>query len=195
MTNVQKIIGVALVGILVLGLYFVLQPRFAAANPSLFITALSNSSTSSPSFMSSGLGTTTTVFDAQALDGSNFAANSVSLLVQFAATNTPATTLNLDIQYSQDGQDWYAVNQGTEANLQATTSDSIGNVQTISFLYASSTIDRISATPLSLGQFATSTRIVNLNMPTRYARAVIYMTGASGKGSVWTEWVAKKENR
>lgn len=165
---------------------------FVHANPSFFFRKALNdtfATTTGQVFVRAGVATTTLVLDSALSGAGSF--DNASLLVQFSATGS-ATTLNTDIQYSQDCVDYYASNLGMTPTFQATSSDNISPVQTLTFLFASSTIDR-SVGAGTTGGAATSTRIVLLSTPTRCTRAVFYVPAGSGSGSFWAEFVAKKQ--
>lgn len=184
-----KIKRIAAVGVLILVVYFA-AASFASANPSFFFRKAvgdSFATTTGQVFIRAGVATTTLVLDS----GVAGSFDSASLLIQYSATNS-ATTLNTDIQYSQDCVDYYASNLGMTPTYQATSSDNIGPVQTITFPFASSTIDRAAFT--TNGGVATSTRIVLLSTPTRCTRAVFYVPAGAGPGSFWAEFVTKKQN-
>lgn len=171
--------------VITLGLFF----SVVKANPSLFTTNQTNSATTTVTYLTAGTATTTLTYDANLLYGDSFASNGASLLIQFAGSSS-ASTLNADIQYSQDGIDWYGLSGGTDVdNGIGSTSPSIGNATVVTLTFASSTIDK------SAGITATTSRIVNLDMPTRYVRAIFSLPAGSPRGAVWAQFVAQKQNR
>lgn len=189
-----------LVGILLAIIATVLVTSFgvyAKANPSFFIRSSSTSTTfpaattTQTYFNAGGISTTTLTLDLGATGAQG--SDSASLLVQFTSTSSQPT-LNIDIQYSQDNVDWYAANLGSDFQAYATNTPAIGPVQTLQFAYASSTINRAG---LAVAGTATSSsnRMINLKTPTRYIRAVNYVTpGASTAGALWEEFVAKRQS-
>lgn len=171
-----------------------------SANPSGFTpTASSAAATSTLVYQTAGTATTTLVFDSYTLLGTNQASagitqavDSVALLEQFTGSST-ASTLNADIQYSQDGKDWYAFAFGSNFTVNAaSTSPSVAAVTTVSFPFASSTIDRLTSAAVVA---TSSTRIVILPIPTRFVRAVFYMPVGSLNGAYFAQFVAKRQNQ
>lgn len=160
-----------------------------SANPSNFLRLQSASATSSISYLTPGTATTTLTFDSGA--GASQGADTAVLLEQFVGSSTTAV-LNTDIQYSQDGIDWYASGfAGNVETISATSSPSIGIVMQFTFPFASSTINRSVVTNANS---ATSTRAIRIPMPTRYVRAVFTVPAGSTNGAVWAEFVAKRQN-
>lgn len=200
-THTMSITNKILAGLLFAALAVVGAASFgiyAKANPSFFIRS-SNTSTVFPSatttttyFNAGGVSTTTLAFDLGV--GGAQGADSASLLVQLTST-TSQPTLNIDIQYSQDNVDWYAANLASDFQQYATGTPTIGPVQTIQFLFSTSTINRTAA---ALNGTATSStnRIVNLKVPTRYIRAINYITPGTGSTAalLWEEFVAKRQS-
>lgn len=113
------------------------------------------------------------------------------LLEQFSGSSTNSV-LNTDVQYSQDGIDWYATSLAWTTDVtgnSATTSPALGNVEKYSFAFASSTINEAAAD----SNFAKSDRVVMLPTPTRFIRAVFTLPTTSTNGAVWAEFVAKQQ--
>lgn len=161
----------------------------ARANPLFFaVTTQTATATTSPSYMTAGTATTTLTLDTYS-SGNSRAAYSATLLIQLAASST-ATTLRTNIEYSQDGVDWYQDGGSLFPNF-ATTSKpfDIGQVNQFSLTYASSTAG-LGAVPASQ---ATTTRAVKINTPTRYVRAVFTLPTGSAAGAVWAQFVPIKE--
>lgn len=181
--------SLALISVAVL----LLAPR-AKANPSTLQRAQTTTcgaftGSSTPTYMTAGTATTTYTYDS--FCGGATSADSAALLVQFAGAS-PAAVLNADVQYSQDGIDWYAIGYagGSDVNS-ATSSPSIGTVQQLTFPFASSTISRGVVTNANS---ATSTRIIRLPTPTRFTRVLFTLPVGSTNGAVWAEFVGKKQN-
>src|SRR5215207_7495848 len=83
----------------------------ALANPSSFATGTSTAAaTTTLKYMTPGTGTSTTpVYDAYAQTfsgGMTSMADRAGLLVQFTSSSS-VTVLNANVEYSQDGIDWY----------------------------------------------------------------------------------------
>lgn len=190
-----KKVSFVLIGV-VLGGLIGLSALVVKANPSFYISGYyTNVATSSYAYMrTGGVSTSTLVYDSL-VDGSSFASNQVSLLVQLTSTTTGNPILNTDIQYSQDGIDWYAIAQGTDVTSGiGSTSPSLTNPAVFTFTYASSTDSRVALGPANAG--TTSNRILNINIPTRYVRAVSYTVGGTGSAvGVWMQWIGQKQNR
>ena len=165
-------------------------PSSAFANPLSFSRTQTATATTSPVYMTAGTATTTLTHDFGT--GNNFSGDSASLLVQLAGSST-ATVLNIDVEYSQDGADWYATSIGWNADVGvSTTSPALGPLQQIAFQFASSTINRSVVTNANS---ATSTRIVKIPTPTRFVRAILTLATGSTRGAVWAEFIGKKQNQ
>lgn len=187
MTYKIKYIGigsiVALLCLATFGVFYTVK-----ANPSFFVRGQSSttdltSATTGSAFMTAGTGTTTLSLDLGL--GSNQGADSAVLNIQFAGSSTSAT-LNADIQYSQDNTIWYASSPAATSS----PTQSISSVQTISLPFASSTISRAA---VSNANSATTTRSIVVPTPTRYVRALFYLPSGSTNGTVWAEFVAKRQ--
>jgi hypothetical protein len=190
--SIGALLAMALVAILV-GSFGV----FVKANPSYFLRSPSTSTTfpiatsTQAVFIAGGLGTTTLTLDLGV--GGPQGADSASLLIQLTST-TSQPTLNIDIQYSQDGVDWYADPLGMDFQAVATGTPVLGSIQTLQFIFASSTINRAALFPTGTAT-TSSNRIVNLKTPTRYIRAVNYVSpGANTAAALWEEFVAKRQS-
>lgn len=172
----------------------------AHANPSGFYgrvttpgTSTAPTASTSVSYMSSGVGTTTT----QALDayagGNSMKVESAALNVQFTGSSTSAVLL-VQIEASQDNKDWYPVTIMTGIGIATTTNDLTLNSR------ESYTLTAAATTTLAGLPVATSTGLVvglmtprMLIIPTqeRYTRAVFSVTGANG--GVWAEIVPVRQ--
>ena len=163
------------------------------ANPSLFDRKQSAPATTTLAYMGPGTGTTTLAYDLT--KSGQFGANSAVLLIQFNASSTNSTlawkyeyaqgTGNADCVVNQDACDWYQ----SDAVLSSFATSTV-HVRTFAentWLFASSTIGS------SINPIGTSTKMVEVPVPTRYVRVVYYMPVGSLRGAVWSEWVAKKE--
>lgn len=161
----------------------------AKANPSFFMRAQTGTpdltaSAAGGAYQVPGTATTTLVLDTGA--GTAGSTDSAVLLVQYAASSTNGI-LNIDIQYSQDGTTYYA----DTPNATSSPTQTLANVQVVTFPFASSTINRGNPTNAN---GATSTRKVIVPTPTRYVRAVFYSSvGTNANGTFWAEFVAKRQ--
>jgi hypothetical protein len=167
----------------------------AHANPSYFANGTTTSAaTSSPAYMTPGTGTSTTpVFDAYAQTtngGLTSKADYAGLLLQFSASST-ASKLTGNVEYSQDGIDWYR-NYLTDPIQVGTTTWPTFNVGTpfsLSWQFASSTTGGGAVASNS----NRSTAAMQIPTPFRYTRIVFSMTG--GNGAVWAQLVPIKERQ
>lgn len=172
----------------------------ANANPSFFAPqAKLTTSTTSPVFMAAGTATTTTVYDSFGINGTNengtqalTGADSAELLVQFTATST-TSQLNINIEYSDDGIDWYADTPTNVNGFGSTTVSSVllASVPQYQWKFASSTIGGIAVLPTG----NRDARALNIKTPTRYERAVISCAVGGANCTVWAQWVPKKQNQ
>lgn len=161
----------------------------AHANPSLFTSKTTATATTTVAFLQAGTGTTTLTYDASLQSGDSFASNGAVLLIQFAGSST-LSTLNADIQYSQDGADWYSIAQGSDISSGiGSSSPSLSNPSVITLSFASTTVDK------SAGNTATTTRMANFTMPTRFIRAIFTIPVGALNGALWAQFVAQKQNR
>lgn len=168
------------------GFYFT-----ARANPSFFVRSQSATATSTVSYMTPGTATTTIPSFDLGVSGAQ-GADSAVLALQFTGSTTPnnsavaTTTYNVAIEYSQDNVDWYSDSYsqfGTTTvaqNITTQTSRSISlGTQTIKGSLIAST------TPTKV--------VINVPSPMRYVRAIISVAIGSTNGSVWGEFVAKRQ--
>src|SRR3990167_3581865 len=164
------------------------------ANPSLFSQVSTSTATTTPTYISGGKGTTTLVYDAQT-NGDNFALNSAYLLVQFTASSSALSTLNINIQYSDDGKDYFW--ETVTRTASSTSNFGLGVQQTLSLnVSATSTPNMencINAAACANG--ATSSRAFMIEVPTRYVRAIFTAPASAQPSAFWAQWIGKKENR
>lgn len=128
------------------------------------------SATTTVTYLTPGTATSTQTYDSYGggVGDPNASTNAVMLL-QFAASST-SSVLNINVQYSMNGIDWYSDNLGA-----ATSSTGI-NVQNSYTWTAAGT--------------ATSSKAITIPTPVRYSRAVIGILGAGG--AVYSNIVAQK---
>lgn len=157
----------------------------ALANPSYFSTGVkTDTETSSVDYLTPGTGTTTLTYDTY-VSGQTTKADSAALLTQFAGSST-AAILGINLEYSQDGIDWYKDN----LDLGATTTQSVSlnTAKSYSWNFASSTVG---GGVVTNANGATSTKIFTVKTPTRYIRAIYTITGANG--AIWATLIPSKE--
>lgn len=150
--------------------------------------------TTTPAVMTPGTGTSTVVYDAYNLNGTNEPTtgvvtdtDSATLLVQFLASST-ASKLKIEYEYSQDGIDWY---QDGVSNTFASSTDGSININlpnSFTWTFASTSLDGL---PVSATNNL-STEIVPVVTATRYVRAVISDSGTTN-AEVWAQFVPKKQ--
>lgn len=160
----------------------------AHANPVFFAqTAQLATATTSVTYMSAGNATTTLQYDSYTA-GNPTAAQNATLFVQFAGSST-ASTLKINLEYSQDGIDWYQ-DGGTFSSSEyasSTKSFDVSTVNQYTFQFASSTVGLVT-TPT-----ATSSRAINVPTPTRFLRAIFSIPVGSSAGAVWPQIIPAKQ--
>lgn len=169
---------------------FAFAPQ-AHANPSLFSvgTTTNGVASSSAVFMTPGTATTTVQHDALAQTfsgGFTYKTDTVGLLTQFCGSSTLAV-LTQNIEYSQDGIDWYRNFIIDPSQTGTTTSPwSVGSPFAIKWTYSSTTLATLTApnNTCSFGAFVLPT-------PFRYIRIVSSLTGANAR--VWNQLVPIKQ--
>lgn len=162
----------------------------AHANPLQFKPSIQTSvSTTTPAYMTAGTATTTLTFDSYAT-GQPFTTDQAVLLIQFAGSST-ASTLNTNLEFSQDGIDWYQ-DGGTLENAFASTTKPFYLNPVNQYSLAAST-----STPAGLGKpgatDATTTRAILVKTPTRFIRAVWSLPIGSAAGAVWGQWIPSRQ--
>lgn len=190
MKRYKILIVIALIVVSIGGLYLVAKK--AEANPlSPTFSVSTATATTSPAYLTPGTGTTTLTYDSYIPSGAgvNTISNFASLLIQYNGSST-VSRLNVDIEYSDDGIDWYQ-DGGTLANNYSTTTKpfDITTVNQFSWLAASSTLGRTTTSS------ATSTRIITIRTPVRYTRAVFTAPIGTGSGAIWAKMSPAKEVR
>lgn len=161
----------------------------AHANQSSFCIGNSTSgATTSPTFMTPGTATTTlslTNTISRCTDRSTALTESY-LLIQFTASSTNSQ-LNINLEYSMDGIDWYQ----NSLSDQATTSPqrSIAVAQTYAWKFASST----PGLPAGSASTNRDARIIKVESPTQWVRAVFALNPGGANGAVWAIFIGKQE--
>jgi hypothetical protein len=176
-------------GIVAIALGIIFSPK-AEANSSFFLPVCSTATlTSSPNYLTAGTATTTLSCDSYQ-NGIPRATDSISLLIQQAASST-SSVLNINIQYSQDNVDWYETT-GMASPIISTTTNPI-NLSTVGqfqLKFASSTIDLSAVTSVNS---ATTTRFMSVNTPLRYVRAIFSAPASSAGQAIWAQFIPKRE--
>lgn len=177
----NKILQIGL-GILTFAVLMFVGLQKVEANPSTFRpTVQTATATTSLSYMAVGTATTTLTMDTYS-NGNTDKTNTAALLLQLTASTT-STVLVTELEYSQDGVDWYKDNLTADATAGA--SEAIQTANNYSWTFASSTLNGVQVTSQR------ATKVVNVNTPTRYVRAVFTLTGANG--AIWAQFLPHKE--
>lgn len=186
--------AVALLAILCLGAWGVIEYRQNAADgavlgggSSQILEKKTASATTTVIYMTPGRATTTLAFDTQ--EDGGFSADSAILAFQQAGSST-ASLLDIDIEYSQDGRDWYR--SGLSERATTTPDVNVGPVQGFRSQFASST-DAYGA--VSDANSAISMRAITISVPARYVRAIFTVPIGSTNSAIWAQFVAKRGNR
>lgn len=170
--NPRVFIGTTALAVAAIAVLFSAHTTYAT--PLQFVPGVQTSAaTTSPAFVTTTT-TATTTFDAfaPAAGGQVKATNGGTLLLQAAASST-SSVVNVNVQYSQDGIDWY----GDAIAPATTTVSNIGVVNSYTWL---------------VGTVATSSRAISVKTPTRYTRFIISATGANA--AIWNQFVPVRES-
>lgn len=160
-------IATLLLAVAVLFLMFGLKTYAAAPDFNVTSTA---AATTTASFITAGVSTTTLTYDSLFT-----ASDKAVLLTQFAASST-SSVLNIGVQYSQNGIDWFDDELLESVNSTSTPVKSIQVANTYSWTAVGT---------------ATSSKAIYIPTPARFTRVQYSMTGANG--AVWGAMVAKKQ--
>ena len=196
MTKTLKITGI-IAGMVLFAVFAMTQYSFA--NPSKFSPPVSTATaTTSQQYMTFGVGTTTLTFDSYySTTFSDFTKTDEALLLfQFYSTSTVSIPIvNVAVEYSNDGVDWYPETRTTTAN--ASSSVMTGTYADYQFPIATSTLSTRNYGTASTTPLATSFNLKSLKVdtPTRYIRFVFYMPSGGGKGALWASVQPVKENK
>ena len=174
-------IGLAVsITVLMFAIFVAFQVR---ANPSYFARGTASATaTTTLAFMTPGTATTTVTHDAF-FEGNNTKADSVALQLMLKASST-GTVLVTNIEYSEDGIDWYQNNLDTYA----AGAIAVATPNSLTWTFATSTIGGLlnGGAGVDFGQ-----KVIGVKTPTRYVRAVLSLTGANG--GVWVKFIPSKE--
>lgn len=167
---------------------------FAYANPSFFGNGVSTNSAASttPAYLTAGVSTSTTptfnAYTQTASGGATSKSDNALLVIQLTASSSN-TVLNLAVEYSVDGIDWYR--NFVIDPLQTSTSSitvALNTPYSIQQKFASSTVGGIGLTNANstVGKSA-----IMVPTPAQYTRVVASLTG--GNGAVWMNLVPIKQ--
>lgn len=182
--TLNKSLAIATAFALVFATLFLVAPK-AHANPLRYVAPASTAeATTTVALMTPGTATTTTaVFDSFAA-GANAYPDRAALLTQFTASSTNSI-LGIRLEYSQDNIDWYADNLNENATTSAV--NSINTASSFSWTFASTT-----PAAGAIGNTNRSSKVIFINVPTRYIRAVYTITG--GNGGVWGSIIPQRQS-
>jgi hypothetical protein len=167
-------------------------PHIASANPSHFLpTVKTAAATTTPNYLTPGTGTTTLTYDSYTTSIPD-ALDSAVLMVQFTGSST-ASTLNIAIQYSDGGDDYYQDGQGWANYASSTKTFDISQIYQYSWQYASTS--RAFLFGSNVTGTSTDYRIIRIPTPTRFVRAVFTLPQGSLNGAVWAKWLPEQENQ
>lgn len=174
----RKYIVILALGLFLLGGSAYAMPSYIAP------TAQTATATSSVAFLVSGTATSTLTYDTYT-GGNNYIADKAVLAIQFAGSSTSAV-LGVNLEYSQDGIDWYKDNL---SSLSTTTRGMyLQPANSYTWTFASSTVGGIAAT---VANGATSTKALLIETPLRYVRAIFSISGANG--AIWGQIIPIKQ--
>lgn len=178
-------------GVLTIALVYAFSVSTAHAQPTYTApTVETATATTSPRYLTPGTATTTLTYDSYVPTTNTYTPSFATLLVQFAGSST-ASTLGINVEYSQDGIDWYKSTILSPYSPGTTTpSINLGLTTSYSWTFASSTVG---GGVVTAATGATSTRAIMISTPTRFVRSVVSITGAGG--AVWQQFVPTKELR
>lgn len=150
-----------------------------------------SSSTTTLSYMTAGKATTTLTCDTYALGGSAGKTNAAdsAILTAILYASTTGTIVNINQEFSNDGNTWFQNNTGDVA----TTSPVLylDTVQTMQWAFSTSTEGLSGATTIV---DATTTKAVTIKTPTRYTRIIFSIPIGAKAGAIWAELAVKKQN-
>jgi len=164
-------------------------PGSAHANPSKFApTKETAAATTTLAYMSPGAATTTISYDS--LDGDSVKIDELTIGFQYTASAT-APTLNVRLEDSRNGIDWYP--RAREVfpvlpGITATTTLMTTPFNSLSFVLSTTTDNGGS------GTFARIHESFTVKAPMRYVRAVFFVPTGGGNGGLWAQFMPVKED-
>ena len=169
-----------------------------SAYPTCGLTGSISSASTSPCYMTPGTATTSIIFDSyQNTQGSNTARNtfgtkSAALMFQLYGSST-ASIINLAVERSQNGVDYYADSYAFVATSTGVFNLSNSNLNSYVLTFASSTLKGEAI----VGDETTMTRIIRIETPTRFTRVVFTSASSTILGpkntAIWGEMVPIRE--
>lgn len=182
--NLKMFLGLVLAGTIVL------SPTAVFANPISFSSpAQTAAATSTLIYQTAGTATTTVTYDTfesagvtQANGGNNYVATGATLLLGVVASSTSSVFVT-NIEYSQDGIDWYQNNISTYA----AGAIAVVTPNSYTWTYASTTPGGAAG----LATANTGAKAIAIPTLTRFVRAVLTLTGTNG--AVWAKIIPRKE--
>lgn len=189
MKKLKYIIPIVLLG--VAGVAFANQSYFSSQ-------AKSSVATTTIAFMTPGTATTTVLYDSYQQFGTNETSSYTprttdgsALLIQFTATTT-TSVLGWRYEYSDDGVDWYGDSYvPTISNATTTGTQSLTNINQYTWTFSSST--NFCDSTVSTATNNRGCKVVNVQTPTRYVRAVFFLPTGSSNGAVYAQFVPRKQ--
>ena len=153
-----------------------------------------SSATTSPNYITAGRATGTLIHDAytNVCDKGSSAQNptladKAVLNVYFTASSSALSTLNMNLQISENGNDWFPY------ALATTTAPLIGTLSIN--VAATSTPDYTACSPASCLNGATTTRAVIIQTPLRYLKVFFTVPIGSEASAYWAEIRGQKERQ
>ena len=160
----------------------------AFANPTYYSNiSRTATATTTVSYMTPGVGTTSLVYDTYDPSiGTNRAADDLALLIQFTASST-SSILNINLEYSNDGVDYYQNRMGDKATTTARAA--LSPIDSFEWKFSSST-PGLGGVPSNNNR---DNRIVSVHSPTRFVRVIFSTPIGAANGGVWAAFQAKRE--
>lgn len=192
---ITRIFYPASITVCFLAIIFLLTTSSVKANPSYFQrSAGTSSATTSRAYLTPGTGTTTETFNVS--NGSSQAMDSATLYLFLIGSSTnptvyATTTYNIAIEYSDNCIDWGG-DTYIDGGATATTSQS----QVINGSFTRQVTLPGLGTSIGGTLIATTTgivRLLNVPTPTKCVRAVASIPAGSTNGSLWMQFVGKRE--
>lgn len=187
-----QIATVALAFLLIVG-FHVSMVKTVEANPSaLTPTVQTAAATTSPAFLIPGTATSSLTYDAYSNPTSNtYKSDYIALAMMFRGSST-AAVLGMELEYSQDGIDWYKDSLINSLGGRSTTTNAmnISGSNALSWTFASTTVGGQAMNTVTRDH---PRRVVMVPTPMRYVRAIFTITGANG--AIWAQMIPTKESR
>lgn len=154
-------------------------------------TSATSLSTTTVSYLSAGTGTTTATCN-MAKSGLGTEIFDTATFLLFQAGSSTSATINIDIQDSYNGVDWYSRSLAWNVDENtASSSPSLGAIQSFTMTFASSTQNKGGITATT---GATTTRAVSIPVKTPFIRAIITTPVGAAGSAVWGTWTGVVQN-